>query len=105
MTVSMMATGAICATSVVWASQPVQPAACLALLVLLSPFCCAIYIVFYILCIINGFVLKLYDLNNDNDGYLKKDELFIWLKDSLIVDGGASVVGEYDDDIKVLTVV
>ena len=48
---------------------------------------------------INGFVLKLYDLNND--GYLKKDELFIWLKDSLIVDAGTSVGGDYDDDIKV----
>ena len=43
--------------------------------------------------------MKLYDLNND--GYLKKDELFIWLKDSLIVDAGPSVGGDYDDDIKV----
>ena len=44
--------------------------------------------------------MKLYDLNND--GYLKKEELFIWLKDSLVVDAGTSVGGEYDDDIKVL---
>ena len=48
---------------------------------------------------INEFILKLYDLNND--GYLKKEELLIWLKDSLVLDSRASLGGEYDDDMKV----